>query len=70
MNCPLCCKELGENDRLILRWYAPRQWWVTEHLTKNPKGNVILDHSGTLYYSYCMQANIQTVVDVQSTVIT
>ena len=64
MICPICGKELTSQDKLIVRYYSPNDWWVTEHLMIDNKGVLILrNEAGELKHwsQYCAQADIQTV---------
>jgi hypothetical protein len=33
--CPICNRQLEETDLLILKYHAPKNWWVTYHLRKD-----------------------------------
>lgn len=69
MNCPICLNELGDNDVLLVKYHAPRDWWVTCHYV--PDNDKDHDHEVDLvirdlkYRTWCMQANIQSVTDRQ-----
>lgn len=32
--CPLCCRELDEDNILKAHYYLPKRWWVIEHLKR------------------------------------
>ncbi len=29
--CPYCGHQLGPDDTLTMKWYAPRNWYVSNH---------------------------------------
>lgn len=62
-NCPICGQPLdSQKDLIIVRYYAPKKWWVTYHLKKS-LGDEALISDGILkdYKSWCAQANFARV---------
>lgn len=35
--CPLCNRELGPTDRLVMEYYPPKDWWVFNHYNGLPQ---------------------------------
>lgn len=40
VTCPICHKELNDNETLIAYYYKPKQWWVISHLIQDNKSRV------------------------------
>jgi hypothetical protein len=57
--CPICNCELKEEERLVLEYYPPKDWWVTRHLRKRREDEeaIVTRYSG--FTERCAWANLQ-----------
>lgn len=63
--CPICGAIIPETERFMLKWYAPKRWWVAYHLVPDPDGTSLEPYTflSERFKAHCTRAGYNPATD-------